>query len=34
MFDVGFTEIVLIFVIGLVILGPERLPRVATKIGR
>lgn len=34
MFDVGFNEIVLIFVIGLVILGPERLPRVATKLGR
>lgn len=34
MFDVGFSEIVLIFVIGLLILGPERLPRVAAKLGR
>lgn len=34
MFDVGFTELVLIFVIGLLILGPERLPRVAAQIGR
>lgn len=34
MFDVGFFEVVLLFVIGLLILGPERLPRVATQIGR
>jgi sec-independent protein translocase protein TatB len=34
MFDVGFTELVLLFVIGLLILGPERLPRVAAQIGR
>lgn len=34
MFDVGFFELVLLFVIGLLILGPERLPRVATQIGR
>lgn len=30
----GFQELVVLFVIGLVILGPERLPRVATQIGR
>lgn len=34
MFDVGFSELILIFVIGLLILGPERLPRVAAQIGR
>lgn len=34
MFDVGFFELVLLFVIGLLILGPERLPRVASQIGR
>jgi len=34
MFDVGFFEVVLLFVIGLLILGPEKLPRVATQIGR
>ncbi|MEM8982173.1 MAG: Sec-independent protein translocase protein TatB [Pseudomonadota bacterium] len=33
MFDVGFAELLIIFVIGLLVLGPERLPRVATKIG-
>jgi sec-independent protein translocase protein TatB len=31
---IGFWELVLLFVIGLLILGPERLPRVATQIGR
>jgi len=31
---VGIQELVLLFVIGLLILGPERLPRVASQIGR
>jgi Tat protein translocase TatB subunit len=34
MFDVGFWEIVLIFGLGLMILGPERLPRIASQLGR
>lgn len=34
MFDVGFWEIVLIFGLGLMILGPEKLPRVASQLGR
>ncbi len=34
MFDVGFWELVLVFGLGLMILGPDRLPRVAAKIGR
>ncbi|MBX5460214.1 MAG: twin-arginine translocase subunit TatB [Steroidobacteraceae bacterium] len=34
MFEVGFTELLLIFVLGLIVLGPERLPRVASQIGR
>ncbi len=34
MFDVGFSELVLIFVIGLLVLGPERLPRVAQQVGQ
>lgn len=34
MFDVGFSELVLLFIIGLLILGPERLPRVAAQLGR
>jgi len=34
MFDVGFWELVLIFGVGLIILGPERMPRVASQVGR
>lgn len=34
MFDVGFWELVLIFGVGLLILGPERMPRVASQVGR
>ncbi|MFP3367334.1 Sec-independent protein translocase protein TatB, partial [Pseudoalteromonas sp. SIMBA_148] len=30
MFDIGFGELILVLVIGLVVLGPERLP-VAVK---
>ena len=33
MFDVGFTEVVLLAVIGLLVLGPERLPGVARTLG-
>lgn len=33
MFDAGFSELVLIFVIGLLVLGPERLPKVAARVG-
>ena len=33
MFDVGFTEIFLIGVVALVVIGPERLPRVAKTVG-
>ena len=34
MFDIGFIELVLIGVVGLVVIGPERLPGVASKVGR
>lgn len=34
MFEVGFSEILIIFVLALVVLGPEKLPRVASQIGR
>jgi Tat protein translocase TatB subunit len=34
MFEVGFTEIVLIFGIALLVIGPERLPKLAADVGR
>jgi Tat protein translocase TatB subunit len=34
MFEVGFTEIVLIFGIALLVLGPKRLPKLAADVGR
>ncbi len=34
MFDIGFSEILLIFVLALVVLGPEKLPKVASQVGR
>ena len=34
MFEVGFTEIVLILGIALLVLGPERLPKLAADLGR
>ena len=34
MFDVGFWELLLIFGMGLMILGPERMPRAAAQVGR
>lgn len=34
MFDVGFSELVLIAVLALVIAGPERLPGIMRTLGR
>jgi sec-independent protein translocase protein TatB len=34
MFEVGFTEIILILGLALLVLGPEKLPGLAEKIGR
>ena len=33
MFDVGFSELVLIGIVALVVIGPERLPKVARMAG-
>lgn len=33
MFDVGFSEIMVILVVALVVVGPEKLPKVARTIG-
>lgn len=34
MFEVGFWELVLLLALGLIVLGPEKLPRVASELGR
>jgi sec-independent protein translocase protein TatB len=34
MFDIGFTELLLIGVVALVVIGPERLPKVARTAGQ
>lgn len=34
MFDVSFPEMVIVFVVALLVLGPERLPRVARTAGQ
>ena len=34
MFDVGFWELAVLFGLGLIILGPERLPKVAAQVGQ
>ena len=34
MFEVGFSELLLIFALALVVLGPERLPKLAQQVGR
>lgn len=33
MSGIGFSELVILFLIGLIVLGPERLPRVANQLG-
>ena len=33
MFDIGFSEMVVIAVVALVVLGPEKLPKVARTVG-
>jgi sec-independent protein translocase protein TatB len=34
MFEVGFTELLVIFALALVVLGPQRLPRLVSQVGR
>lgn len=34
MFDIGFTEMLVIAVVALVVIGPERLPKVARQTGQ
>jgi len=34
MFEVGFSELLLIFAIALIVLGPQKLPKLAQQVGR
>lgn len=34
MFEVGFTEILLICALALIVLGPQKLPKLAAQLGR
>ena len=34
MFDVGLSEVLILALIGLLVLGPERLPKVARQVGQ
>jgi sec-independent protein translocase protein TatB len=34
MFEVGFTELLLIFALSLLVLGPQKLPKLAQQVGR
>ena len=34
MFDIGFTELLIVALVGLIVLGPKRLPEVARTAGR
>lgn len=33
MFDISFAEMIIIFIVALIVIGPERLPRVARTMG-
>ena len=34
MFEMGFSELLVIFALALIVLGPEKLPRMAAQVGR
>ena len=34
MFEVGFSELLVIFALALIVLGPEKLPKLAQQVGR
>jgi sec-independent protein translocase protein TatB len=34
MFEIGFSELLLIFVIALIVLGPQKLPKLVAQVGR
>ena len=34
MFDIGFSEVVIVALVSLIVIGPKQLPEVAEKLGR
>ena len=34
MFDIGFQELIIIFVVALLVFGPEKLPEIAKTLGK
>jgi sec-independent protein translocase protein TatB len=34
MFDIGFQELIIIFVVALLVIGPDKLPEFSRKLGR
>lgn len=34
MFNMGFAELALIFVVALIVFGPQRLPKIARQLGQ
>ena len=34
MFEIGSGELILLFVVALLVLGPQRLPKVAAELGK
>ncbi|MDA8083669.1 MAG: Sec-independent protein translocase protein TatB [Nitrospiraceae bacterium] len=34
MFDIGFQELIIIFVVALLVFGPEKLPEISRTLGR
>lgn len=34
MFDIGIQELIVIFIVALFVVGPEKLPELATKLGK
>jgi len=34
MFDIGFQELVIIFVVALIVFGPEKLPEISKTLGK
>jgi len=34
MFDIGFQELIIIFIVALIVFGPEKLPKISRTLGK